>query len=200
MDNIVPAEMLTQIETLQSEFFWPTPRTINNTSLPVAAPVTQSGVRYYNIPSIVMTIDKLRMLYAQIWVTLNQRSIDYILERDVNEPPVLTVPTDYCVEGNQIRIYSVPNDAYPLEMTGMMKIAAPVNDADHNFWTEEAAQAVRHSTLHEIYQTKVKNAQKAQEHLTQAEFEKDRLHDLTAVKETTGIIKPYGFDVCEPVE
>ena len=54
------------------------------------------------------------------------------------------LPTDYCIEDTgAIRLFPVPNGAYPLILEGTIRFPALVNDTDYSPWTNRAERLIR---------------------------------------------------------
>lgn len=53
------------------------------------------------------------------------------------------LPTDWCWQAGALRLYPIPNDAYPLILDCTIRFPALVNDADFNCWTNEAERLIR---------------------------------------------------------
>jgi hypothetical protein len=75
-------------------------------------------------------------------------------------PSNVAQPSFYAQYNLQFRLYTVPDLAYALELTGNAAPAPPVNDLDSNFWTDDGkdgaawliiadtANAVRQGYIH----------------------------------------------------
>lgn len=53
-----------------------------------------------------------------------------------------TQPQLYCTIGTQIRLYPMPNAAYPLTFVGVFDLPALVNPGDSNSWTSDAQDLI----------------------------------------------------------
>jgi hypothetical protein len=99
-------------------------------------------------------------------------------------------PTHYAYWGRQIRLYPVPDGAYPIRMSGLFKLPALVADGDTNAWTEDAEELIRNrakSILYSQYLRDDANAARAGA-LEIAAFE--RLGATTARRLASGDIRP----------
>lgn len=73
---------------------------------------------------------------------LTPRSWQYIDGISVN-PQNTGEPVDYAVFAEQIRLYPIPNGAYPVTQSGTTRPAALSNDSDANVWTQDAYDLIR---------------------------------------------------------
>lgn len=96
-----------------------------------------------------------------IWIPLDRQPYKDILNADTLAPPNQAQPSLWAQYGAQIRLYPNPDQAYMLEFTGSEAPAAPVNDSDDNFWTEDAAWLIIYGTCAEIYQAYLQNDEAA---------------------------------------
>ena len=53
------------------------------------------------------------------------------------------MPTDWCYVGEQIRMYPIPNAAYPVLTTGTQRLVALIQPTDYNAWTIDAEVLIR---------------------------------------------------------
>jgi len=80
---------------------------------------TVSGTRSYSMPQVFTRIDTLKLVYNGNYITLNKRNLAEIDGTDTKVTGALGVPNVYCIYGNQVRLYPVPNGAYTLVATGI---------------------------------------------------------------------------------
>ncbi len=71
------------------------------------------------------------------------------------------LPTDYCWVGGALRIYPVPNDAYPLIVTGTIRFAPLVDDADFDCWVNEAEPLIRTEAKRNLFTNITRNPAQA---------------------------------------
>jgi hypothetical protein len=74
--------------------------------------------------------------------TLTRRDWAYIEDMSPNAN-LRGQPTEWAYLGNQIRLYPIPDAAYPVRATRTTRFAALMNDADSNVWTTEAFDLIR---------------------------------------------------------
>ena len=53
------------------------------------------------------------------------------------------LPTDWCMEDGSLRLYPVPDGAYPLILNVTMRFAPLVNQSDYNPWTNQGERLIR---------------------------------------------------------
>jgi len=52
-------------------------------------------------------------------------------------------PGYYSIYAQQIRLYPIPQMVYPMRLSGLFVVAAPVNMSDSNVWTNDAEELIR---------------------------------------------------------
>ena len=88
-------------------------------------------------------IDKIHILVNSNRYTLYARTWQYLEEISVNPAVVTSIPIDYAYFAEQIRIYPIPDGAYPLTFNANQRLTALVNPADTNAWTQDAFDLIR---------------------------------------------------------
>jgi len=108
---------------------------------------TVNGQEYYgaadyaNIP-LFSEIKKLWVyINAQRYV-MTPRTFSFAVDTSVN-PTVTGIPIDYEYADEQIRMYPIPNGAYPVFLWANLRLAALVNNTDANAWTKDAENLIR---------------------------------------------------------
>lgn len=88
-------------------------------------------------------IKSLRVLIANNRYKLDQRDNVYLDEVSVNST-TQSQPTDYTYDAaGMLRLYPIPDNAYPLGILATQKFPALVNPTDTNAWTTEAWDLIR---------------------------------------------------------
>jgi hypothetical protein len=104
-------------------------------------------------PQTVPSGTTVQQLYG-IWIPLGKINYEAVLDADTLSPSNVALPSWYAQYGLQFRLYPVPDLGYPLEVTGSAAPAAPQNDGDINFWTDDsrdgAAWLIIASTTNEV--------------------------------------------------
>ena len=65
------------------------------------------------------------------------------LDEISNNPASQGQPDDWAYFAETIRLYPIPNGAYPVRASRLQKLAALANDGDSNIWTQDAADLIR---------------------------------------------------------
>lgn len=76
--------------------------------------VTVSGQRTYSLPADFISMDTLKVVDSNYYVTLQPRTWGYLenQDRDINTSE--GTPDEYALYGNVLRVYPVPNDSMTL--------------------------------------------------------------------------------------
>ena len=85
------------------------------------------------------------------WV-MHFRTPQYMEWQSVN-PSWNAIPEDWSYYNETIRLYPIPNGAYPVYLSGTMQIApTPLSsDNDSNVWTNEAEQLIRYCAKRKMF-------------------------------------------------
>lgn len=73
---------------------------------------------------------------------LNPRDSSYLDNISVN-PTNTGQPVDYCYEAQQLRLYPIPDNAYPLGIVGAQRFPLLMADNDTNPWTQDAYDLIK---------------------------------------------------------
>lgn len=93
----------------------------------------------------IATAPEIYLLHALVSAnryTLNPRTWEYLDEISVN-PAVTGQPIDWAYFAEQIRLYPIPNGAYPIRATRLTRPSALSADSDANVWTQDAYDLIR---------------------------------------------------------
>lgn len=109
--------------------------------------VTVQGKEFYSqqdLPTIIQMphLRKLMVYAFNQRYTLVSRTPQWIDDQSIS-PTWNGLPTDYCWQAGSLRLYPIPNDAYPLIVDGVIRFPPLVNDADYSVWTNEAERLIR---------------------------------------------------------
>lgn len=154
-DSPIKLAIRTAIAKWESEPFW------FNEVLVSPFLTTVSGQEYYT-PSDAASISTspqittLKILYSGIWMPLTERSFDYLEEISTN-PTGRGIPNDWAFYGTSIRLYPIPDNAYPITSVQYTRVADLAGDTDANIWTtygydlirSEAKLTLARETLHD---------------------------------------------------
>lgn len=109
--------------------------------------VTVAGQEFYSAQDLaVLTnmphIRQISVLAFQNRYPLVERTQQWI--DDVSTSPTWQgLPTDWCWVANAIRIYPIPDNAYPLILTGTIRFHPLLTDNDYNVWTNRGEWLIR---------------------------------------------------------
>lgn len=87
-------------------------------------------------------IDKIWVLISGNRYSLNPRTEQYLSDTSLN-PNVQGQPIDYAYYAETIRLYPIPDGAYPITIEGTQRKSTLVNTADSNSWTTDAADLIK---------------------------------------------------------
>ena len=87
-------------------------------------------------------IDQLRIVVGTNRFVLTKRSWRELEDLSV-DPAAEGQPTEWASYGKQIRLYPIPNAAYPIRGGRIKKLTALSADADANCWTQDGYDLIR---------------------------------------------------------
>lgn len=85
---------------------------------------------------------KLHILVSNNRYPLYERTWSYLEDTSVN-PSVTGQPTDYAYYAETMRLYPIPDNAYPITISGTQRFTQLLNDTDANPWTEDGYDLIR---------------------------------------------------------
>ena len=88
-------------------------------------------------------IDKLHILVNNNRYTIYQRTWQYLEDISVNPSVVTSLPVDYAYFAEQIRLYPIPDGAYPITINANQRLTALSADGDANAWTQDGFDLIR---------------------------------------------------------
>lgn len=100
------------------------------------------GATDYAPLNTMASIKSLRVLISNNRYGLTERDANYLNIVSVS-PTNRGQPTDYSYDAGQLRLYPIPDNAYPMGLTGAQRLAALVEDTDANAWTQDAYDLIR---------------------------------------------------------
>lgn len=101
-------------------------------------------------------IDKIWILISSNRYTLNPRTEQYLSDTSVN-PVVTGQPVDYALYAETLRLYPIPNGAYPVYCEGTQRFSTLVNAPDTNAWLQDGADLIRAEAKLYLYREVLKN-------------------------------------------
>lgn len=145
----------------QRELFYPAEATDTSKTCTI-------GNKWVDLPSGWQDVSTIRILQnSTIWIPLDRVRYDSILEQDnlytsVQSLPAVWAPYNDPVGGARaIRLFPVPNLAYPLEFTFTSPPAAPASDSTVNFWTTDAQEMCIEGAIAHLCDTYLNNPVRA---------------------------------------
>lgn len=94
--------------------------------------------------------DRVSIRVANNRYSLKPRTWGFIQDLSVNNA-VTGLPTDYAYFAEQMRMYPIPNQVYPITLVGTYRPAALSGDTDTNAWTNDAEPLIRNCALRIIH-------------------------------------------------
>lgn len=104
--------------------------------------------------------DKIWVLIAGNRYALNPRTEQYISDTSLNRI-VTGQPIDYAMYAETMRLYPIPDGAYPITFEGTLRLPALANNTDANAWIQDAADLIKAEAKRDIYVNVLKDMQKA---------------------------------------
>lgn len=153
---------------------------------------TTDGVEYYGLPNDYLDIDTITLTHNDYTYPLTPRSFRWIESVQSNDN-YKGRPTDYCIYGEQIRLYPIPDGTYRLEMAMTYKLPELSATSDTNAWLDDGERLIRYYAkglvLDEVIQGPEAEAQ-ADRQFIKAQAELQRLRVEATSRKTTNTIKP----------
>jgi hypothetical protein len=87
-------------------------------------------------------IRKAWVLISSNRYALNERTPQYLDDISVN-PAVTGEPIDWAYSGELLRLYPIPNGAYPIGLEAIQRFVNLVNPTDANPWTQDGYDLIR---------------------------------------------------------
>lgn len=101
----------------------------------------------------IAELDVVRILVYQNRYPLNRRDWQF-MERVSISTTSRGLPVDFAYYAESIRLYPIPDRAYPISLFGTQRLATLADDGDSNAWTNEAERLIRNAAKR-IIQTEV---------------------------------------------
>lgn len=153
------------ISTFEPQSFWFNDMRYYGVSGSSSSLQTVAGQEFYSyqdLPELINMpyIRKIMVFAFGNRYPLENRSQEWIDDQSIN-PTWQGLPTDWSWSGGALRIYPIPNGAYPLIVTGTIRFAPLVNDADYACWTNEAERLIRTEAKRTLFVNITRNPQQA---------------------------------------
>ena len=89
-----------------------------------------------------------------LYAFLSRYTLEYINPQQMETISISTqwtaMPVNYTYYNKQIRLYPIPNMAYPVYLSGTVRFTRPSADADAGPWMNEAEQLIRYAAKKKI--------------------------------------------------
>lgn len=92
---------------------------------------------------------------------LENRSQEWIDDQSVS-PTWNGLPTDWCWSAGAMRIYPIPNQSYPLIISGTLRFAPLIDDVDYNCFTNELESLIRTEAKRLLFTNITRNPMQAE--------------------------------------
>lgn len=123
----------------------------------IATVNTTPGNAFATVPAGVRRIDLLTI------PSLNAEIKEFQLgEINALDGNLTGHPSRYAYYNDQLKLWTVPDAAYALEITGLAQIPAPVADADTSVWTNQALDLIVSRTKFTLYRDQFRDAEGVQ--------------------------------------
>jgi hypothetical protein len=109
------------------------------------------GASDYAPLATIAHLDKVTVLVSGNRYTLAPRLAQYLEDVSVN-PLVRGQPIDYAYYAEQLRLYPIPDNAYPVSLLGTTRFAALANPGDSNPWMLDAEALIRCEAKMDVYE------------------------------------------------
>ncbi len=108
---------------------------------------TTAGQEYYAMPTDFVEVDMIRLLYSSGNFTDPLIETTYAwIERNRTNQNYRSEPEKFAMQGNDLRLWPVPDAAYTLTMTYLVRfpeVSASASDAASNSWMTDAEELIR---------------------------------------------------------
>lgn len=103
------------------------------------------------VPSDIVSIDKLTVLYGNTRQAVDRRDWDYIEDRQTGTLKG-GPPTDYAYRELKFRLLPIPTTVMTLYLSYVQRVAAPNASTDVGPWMNEAEELIRSAAKRRIFQ------------------------------------------------
>ncbi len=186
-----------QLAILDAIQFWDNERFYFNEYRTAGAFSTVRGQEFYtvadwaDIPTI-QHIDKMSVLISGNRYHMKGRTEQYMEDISMNVS-WLGQPIDYAYYNFQIRLYPIPDNAYPVNILGTKLYTALVNASDTNFWTTDGEMLIRATAKQYLYRDTILDDAKAASMERSAQSQYSSLKGETFKKSATLKLQPTTF-------
>jgi hypothetical protein len=105
-------------------------------------------------------IDEVRAQIPIVWYHVKET--DWLTLERFYSTPSNGQPSWWASDGNFLRIYPIPSQAYPLRIFGHYRLTPLVHDTDTNVWTNQGFNLIRYTALKRLYSYPIRDAEQVQ--------------------------------------
>ena len=145
------------------------------------------------LPAGTISVESLQLTYSGRPRTLPCYDWNFFLDMGGTDPKIKGLPFAYANYEDALWFLPIPDQAYPLTLTGVFRPAAPVNDTDTSGWFTFGEELIRSRAKWDLFQNVLHDPENAA--LSKA-AENDALSNLrgrSTSKVATGFVRPTRF-------
>lgn len=144
------------------------------------------------VPSDIVSIDKLTVIYANTRYDVIRREWDWIEDRQTSTLKG-GAPTDWAYREQKIRLLPIPTTVMPLNLAYIQRVTAPSADGDVGPWVNDAEELIRSAAKKRLFAHNIVDEAEAAL-MQQAEaLAFDALKGETTMRLSTGRVRPTQF-------
>lgn len=115
---------------------------------------TAHGQEFYSsaaspLIASMVTLHRVTVTVSGNRYSMNPRTPEYLEDTSVN-PIVYGQPVDYAYFGEQLRFYPIPDNTYPIALSGIYRLFTLSNATDTNAWMSDAELLIRSRAKFEL--------------------------------------------------
>lgn len=172
-----------QLAILDAISFWENDRFYFNEYRTAGAFSTVAGQEFYTASdwadiATIQHIDKMSVLISGNRYHMEPRTEQYMEDISMNAS-WRGQPVDYAYYNFQLRLYPIPDNAYPLNVLGTKEFTALSGASDTNVWTTDGEMLIRATAKQYLYRDTILDDQKA------AAMEKSAQQQFSSLKSGT---------------
>jgi len=142
-----------------------------------AATTTTAGTEYYPFPSDFLEADLMRILYTSGDFTDPMDQVTYLwIEEHRHNVNYRSEPEKFAVQGNDMRVWPVPDGAYELTLTYLYEdttVSASASDGATNNWMTDGFEMIKSRAKADVLENQVRG----QDAFLEAALNKTREND-----------------------
>ncbi len=105
-------------------------------------------------------LDKVWVLISGNRYSLNPRTEQYLSDTSLN-PSVQGQPIDYAMYAETMRLYPIPDGAYPITFEGTYRLSTLSANSDTNAWIQDAADLIKAEAKYDLFMNVLKQKDQA---------------------------------------